>query len=122
MNKTEFARSFAEAYDAKIGESYATCSAMFNHLAKCIRENDRVYIKGLGTFKKKKHKGFTTKDISTGNTIEIPDRDKIVFEIYHGDLDEDETEDVDDETPLRKRKNKDKDPLEDKFVQRRSVW
>ena len=52
MNRTDFYKMFAAENGANQAESKETCIAVFNLLARCIKENDRVYIKGLGTFRK----------------------------------------------------------------------
>ena len=92
MNRTDFYRGFAEEYDTKIYEAKDLCFAVFEYLSKCINENDRVYIKGLGTFKKKTTKPHRVGSFANaGETIVIPPQEKIIFEPFNG-KDEDESE------------------------------
>lgn len=88
MNRTEFYKMFAAKNGASQSESKATCIAVFNLLAHCIKDNDRVYIKGLGTFRKKIYKERKVGNFKGGDTMIIPAHEKIVFEPYTGPRDD----------------------------------
>ena len=93
MNRTDFYRGFAAEYDTKIGEAKTICLAVFDYLSQCINENDRVYIKGLGTFKKKKTKAHRVGSFANaGETIVIPPQEKIIFEPFNGKDDADDAD------------------------------
>ena len=88
MNRTDFYKQFAAENDISQMKAKDVCIAMFDLLARCIDENDRVYIKGLGTFKKK-----TVKERRVGNfygeeAIVIPACQKVVFEPFNGSADD----------------------------------
>lgn len=88
MNRTDFYKMFAAENGANQAESKDTCIAVFDLLARCIKENDRVYIKGLGTFRKKAFKERRAGNFNGGDAIVIPAREKIVFEPFSGSSDD----------------------------------
>lgn len=79
MNSTEFHRLFAAETGANLEDAKATCAAVFDLLGRCIKDNDRVLIKGLGVFKKKHKKEHKVGNPKTGGTITIPAHDVVVF-------------------------------------------
>lgn len=90
MNKTEFFRLLAKETGMTIEKSKFACDAVFDLLLRCIKENDRVYIKGFGTFKKKTFKEHKIGNVRTGKAHLIPPREKIVFEMTEGSPELDE--------------------------------
>lgn len=90
MNRTDFYKMFAAENDAKLGESKETCCAVFDLLARCIKDNDRVYIKGLGTFKKKTLKERRVGNLQGGEALVIPASERIIFEPFNGSSEDDE--------------------------------
>lgn len=79
MNSTQFHRLFAAETGANLEDAKATCAAVFDLLSRCIKENDRVLIQGLGTFKKKTRKSRVVGDITGEGTIRIPEKEVIIF-------------------------------------------
>jgi nucleoid DNA-binding protein len=90
MNRTDFYKRFAIENDVTQANAKDTCIAVFNLLARCIDENERVYIKGLGTFKKKMVKERRVGNFYGDEAVVIPACEKIVFEPFNGSLDDDE--------------------------------
>lgn len=83
LNRKEFCELYAHTYNAKKGKSKEICENVFDLLSQCIKECDRVYIKGLGTFKKKMTSPRRIGDIVNGGTMDLPAREKIVFEPFN---------------------------------------
>ena len=81
MNRREFWIKYAQENDISQVKAEKICKSVFALLADSIVAEDRVYIAGLGTFKKKKIKAHRIKDVNSGEMIELPEREKIVFEI-----------------------------------------
>lgn len=79
MNGTDFYRLFAAETGANLENSKATCTAVFDLLSRCIKENDRVLIQGLGTFKKKVRKARKIGNVSTGEHTIIPPKEVVEF-------------------------------------------
>ena len=93
MNKTDFCERFAKEAGVKKGVANEMCAAVFDLLAVCIKENDKVYIRGLGTFKKITKKAHRIGDIRNGGSIEIPATEKVVFKMTDNfGLNEDDAE------------------------------
>ena len=90
MNRTDFYKMFAAENGANQIASKNTCIAVFDLLARCIKDNDRVYIKGLGTFKKKALKERRVGNFKGGEALLIPAGEKIIFEPYTGTSEDDE--------------------------------
>ena len=88
MNREEFYRLFAKEYDTTLIKSRKYCYEVFTLLSKCIREKERVYIKGLGTFKKKKTAAHRIGNLTGEGSMVIPPSEKIVFDLYSGEFDE----------------------------------
>ena len=97
MNRKDFYRQFAAENDISHMKSKDICVAMFDLLFRCINEEERVYIKGFGTFKKKMMKEHLVSNFHGGDPILIPAREKIMFEPYKGIPVTKEDEDEDDE-------------------------
>ena len=81
MNRREFWIKYAHEYGVSQEKAEQICKSVFNLLAETIVVEDRLYVSGLGTFKKKKLKGRRMRDVNTGEIIEIPEKEKIVFEM-----------------------------------------
>lgn len=93
MNRKEFYRSFAATYGTTIYSAKDYCYKMFEHLENCIEEHGRVYIKGFGTFKKKKIGAHRVGNLAGGDPIIIPEKEKIVFEPTPKDEDYEDDDD-----------------------------
>ena len=88
MNRTDFYKLFASENGASQAASKETCIAVFDLLARCVKEHDRVYIKGLGTFRKKILKERRVGNFKGGEALVIPASEKIIFEPYNGTSDD----------------------------------
>ena len=79
MNRKEFCVAFAREMGISIEKANRMCRPVFNFLAKKICEEDRVYITGLGTFKKKIFSARRVGNINGSGSMEIPATEKITF-------------------------------------------
>lgn len=79
MNRHEFCIRFANEMGISQRKAVKACVPVLNLLAKCIAEEDRVYIVGIGTFKKKIRKPHRIGDMK-GGYIDLPEKEIIVFE------------------------------------------
>lgn len=80
MNKVDFCREFSTRNNIAFENATKLCSEVFDFLTECIATENRVYIHGLGTFKKKTTAERRIGDISKGETKVIPAKTKITFE------------------------------------------
>lgn len=79
MNREEFVREFAERQGITIREAREMCYGVFDFLGEKIMSEDRVYIIGLGTFKKQHMKPKRILNVNTGTYSMTRDMDKVVF-------------------------------------------
>ena len=90
MNRTDFYKMYAKEVDISQLSSKEICVTVFDLLFRCINEHDRVYIKGLGTFKKKASKERRIGNLHGDEPIVIPAGERIIFEPYNGVTSDDE--------------------------------
>lgn len=83
MNRHDFSVEYAKRAGITQEASAKTCEEVFDLLFDCIGSNDRVYIKGLGTFTHVTKKPHKVGDFGRG-TITIPEREGIKFLPYQG--------------------------------------
>lgn len=88
MNRTDFYKKLAEETGISQVNAKETCVAVFDLLFRCINEHDRVYIKGLGTFKKKALKERRVGNFFGDEAFVIPAGEKIVFEPFNSSVTE----------------------------------
>lgn len=88
MNRTDFYKLYAAETGTSQAKSKDICIAVFDLLSRCIEENDRVYIKGFGTFRKKILKEHRVGNFKGGEAIVIPAMEKVIFESYNGASDD----------------------------------
>lgn len=87
MNRHDFSVEYAKRAGITQAASAKTCEEVFDLLFDCIGSNDRVYIKGLGTFTHVTKKSRRVGNFSEGEPIVIPERDNIKFLPYQGATD-----------------------------------
>ena len=80
MNRREFYLAYARENHTSQRYAKQVCSSVLDTLGRCIVNEDRVYIIGLGTFKKKKLKPRKVGNLHGEGAITIPEKEKIVFE------------------------------------------
>lgn len=79
MNRHEFWLAYAKFAGISQAESKRVCKSVFAFLSKCIEEEDRVHVFGLGSFERKKIKARRLRNVKDGEMMVIPEREKIVF-------------------------------------------
>ena len=81
MNRADFYKRYSEENRLPMTKTKQICDSVFSLLARSILDEERVYIIGLGTFKKKIRKARQVWDINTGKVMDLPDIEKIVFKL-----------------------------------------
>ena len=84
MTREEFVRAYAERYETTIRASREACYNVFEFLSEKIATEPKVYIIGLGTFKKRKYKAKRIRNVNTGEYSMVPETEKIVFVASEG--------------------------------------
>ena len=83
MNRHDFWIMYAQRNGISQAQAKKVCTTVFNLLGETVKGmsvDDRMYIVGLGVFKKKKYGSHRIKDVNTGEMIEVPEKEKIIFE------------------------------------------
>lgn len=97
MTRGEFITEYAAKYNRTKTLSKAVCKEVFNFLRECLEEHDRIYIKGLGTFKREVHKVRRRYDFRTKQIVEPSEVTRLAFVLtdpidFENDNDEDDEE------------------------------
>lgn len=81
MNKTDFCREFSTRNNVTFENGTKICCEVFDFLTECLATESRVYIHGLGTFKKKTTAERKVGDLHNGGALKtIPAKTKVTFE------------------------------------------
>lgn len=80
MNRHDFWLAYAKEHGIPQDKSKPLCKSVLTFLAKCIATEDRVHISGLGTFKRKKTGAHRIRNVTTGELMVIPEKEKLIFE------------------------------------------
>ncbi len=80
MNKFEFISEYSHEYGVTRAMAEQVCDNVFELLSKKIIEEDRVYLFGFGTFRKKKRKAMKIGNLQGGEALVLPETTKIVFD------------------------------------------
>lgn len=79
MTKKEFARILAENADLSVFDAEKFLSVLGESVKECIESNNDIFIRGFGTIKSVLRKQKTARNISTGESVIVPERKKIVI-------------------------------------------
>ena len=71
MTKTELIEDLSKDTGLKTGKAKEVVKTVFNNMANALTNNDRVEIRGFGTFKVKHYDGYTGHNPKTGEPIKI---------------------------------------------------
>jgi len=71
MNKSDLIEALSKDTGLPKGKAEEVVKTLFNTMAKVLAKGDRVEIRGLGSFKVKKYKGYTGRNPKTGKPIKI---------------------------------------------------
>ena len=79
MNKSELIEKLAErtGYSPKLTDK--TVRIFFDRLKYALKVNDKVEIRGFGSFNLNKYKGYTGRNPKTGETVEVKQKQLPVF-------------------------------------------
>ena len=80
MNKYEFIAEYSHEYGVTRAEAEQICDTVFELLAKKVIEEDKVYLFGFGTFRKKKRKAMKIGNLQGGEALVLPETTKIAFD------------------------------------------
>ena len=79
MNKSDLIEALSKDAGIKTGKAEEVVKTVFNSMANALAKGDRVEIRGLGSFKVKKYKGYTGRNPKTGKPIKVKAKKLPVF-------------------------------------------
>ncbi len=83
MNKTELATRLAIANGVAETQAREMVNAVFATLVDALLEDDRVNIRGFGSFEVREHKAKRGRNPRTGERFILPPRRTVVYTVSH---------------------------------------
>ncbi len=71
MNKSDLIEALSKDAGIKTGKAEEVVRTVFNTMANALADGDRVEIRGFGSFKVKKYKGYKGRNPKTGKPIKV---------------------------------------------------
>ncbi len=71
MNKSELIKALADECILPVEESTLVVNTFFDSIKKTLVADNRVEIRGLGSFKLKHYNGYTGRNPKTGQTVTV---------------------------------------------------
>ena len=71
MNKSDLTEALSRDTALPIRKAEEVVKTVFNTMANALTNNDRVEIRGFGTFKVKHHDGYAGRNPKTGEPIKV---------------------------------------------------
>ncbi len=71
MNESDLIEALSRDAELPIGKAEEVVKTVFNTMANALAKGDRVEIRGFGSFKVKKYKGYKGRNPKTGKPIKI---------------------------------------------------
>ncbi len=71
MNKSELIKALSDECTLSLEESTMVVNIFFDSMKTALSENNRVEIRGLGSFKLKNYDGYVGRNPKTGKTVTV---------------------------------------------------
>ncbi len=71
MNKSELIKVFSEENSISLDEATVIVNTFFDSIRQALLANQRVELRGLGSFKVKEYKSYTGRNPKTGATVSV---------------------------------------------------
>lgn len=71
MNKSELIKALSDECVIPVEEATLVVNTFFDSMKKALMEDNRVEIRGLGSFKIKVYEGYTGRNPKTGETVSV---------------------------------------------------
>jgi len=81
MTKQQLTNRLAESNGISQKEAKEIVNIFFNSLAAALMDNDRIEIRGFGSFKIKGYNGFVGRNPKTGETVEVDSKRLPFFKV-----------------------------------------
>ena len=74
MLRSQIEDEIAKAFNLEKTLSHRVVDLLISAMSKAISENDRVEIRGFGSFYPKKYKSYKGRNPKTGESIQVPEK------------------------------------------------
>ena len=74
MLRSQIEDEFSKAFNLEKTLSHRVVDLLISSMSKAISENDRVEIRGFGSFYPKKYKSYKGRNPKTGESIQVPEK------------------------------------------------
>jgi integration host factor subunit beta len=71
MNKSQLIEALAKHENLTLKKAEMIVNAMFENMAEALAQNERIEIRGFGSFKVKRYNGYKGRNPKTGELIEV---------------------------------------------------
>jgi integration host factor subunit beta len=84
MNKSELIEALAKAEGLTIKKAELIVNVIFEDMSNTLAQEDRIEIRGFGSFKVKNYEGYQGRNPKTGKIIEVPEKKLPFFKVGKG--------------------------------------
>ena len=81
MTKRELIAAVAAAEGVSIKEAELVVKTVFGNMERALTEEDRIEIRGFGSFKVKSYQGYQGRNPRTGDSIQVKDKKLPFFKV-----------------------------------------
>ena len=81
MNKSQLIEALAKHESLSLKKAEMAVNAIFENMAEALTENERIEIRGFGSFKVKFHDGYKGRNPKTGDIIEVKGKKLPFFKV-----------------------------------------
>jgi integration host factor subunit beta len=71
MNKSQLIEALAKHENLTLKKAEMVVNVMFENMAEALAQNERIEIRGFGSFKVKRYNGYKGRNPKTGELIEV---------------------------------------------------
>jgi integration host factor subunit beta len=81
LTKSQLIETLAKFENLTLKKATMVVNAIFENLAEALAENERIEIRGFGSFKIKKYVGYKGRNPKTGDIIEVEGKKLPFFKV-----------------------------------------
>ena len=81
MNKSQLIEALAKHENLTLKKAEMVVNAIFENMAKALAENERIEIRGFGSFKIKEYGGYKGRNPKTGDIIKVEGKKLPFFKV-----------------------------------------
>lgn len=81
MNKSQLIEAIAKAEGFTIKKAEMVVNTLFENMTEALVENERIEIRGFGSFKVKNYEGYQGRNPKTGEIIEVNEKKLPFFKV-----------------------------------------